>query len=67
MGGAGRERVRAVLAWEHSAPVLLAAYDRLWATPLAAASSTWTPRRPRMDRVLESGREPQGTAGCASR
>ena len=27
---AGRERVQAVLAWEHSAPVLLAAYDRLW-------------------------------------
>ena len=30
MGEAGRERVRTVLAWEHSAPVLLAAYDRLW-------------------------------------
>jgi glycosyltransferase involved in cell wall biosynthesis len=30
MGRIGRERVRSVLAWEHSAPVLLAAYDRLW-------------------------------------
>jgi glycosyltransferase involved in cell wall biosynthesis len=30
MGAAGRERVRNALAWEHSAPVLLAAYDRLW-------------------------------------
>jgi hypothetical protein len=30
MGQAGRERVRRVLSWEHSAPVLLAAYDRLW-------------------------------------
>jgi hypothetical protein len=30
MGRLGRERVRSVLAWEHSAPVLLAAYDRLW-------------------------------------
>jgi glycosyltransferase involved in cell wall biosynthesis len=33
MGEAGRARVRSVLAWEHSAPVLLAAYDRLWPTP----------------------------------
>ena len=33
MGEAGRERVRTVLAWEHSAPVLLAAYDRLWPAP----------------------------------
>jgi hypothetical protein len=33
MGQAGRERVQAVLAWEHSAPVLLAAYDRLWLSP----------------------------------
>jgi glycosyltransferase involved in cell wall biosynthesis len=30
MGQAGRERVRSALAWEHAAPVLLAAYDRLW-------------------------------------
>jgi glycosyltransferase involved in cell wall biosynthesis len=30
MGREGQERVRSVLAWEHSAPVLLAAYDRLW-------------------------------------
>ena len=33
MSQAGRERVRRVLAWEHSAPVLLAAYDRLWPAP----------------------------------
>jgi glycosyltransferase involved in cell wall biosynthesis len=33
MSLAGRERVRSVLAWEHSAPVLLAAYDRLWPVP----------------------------------
>ena len=33
MGRAGRKRVQAVLAWEHSAPVLLAAYERLWQTP----------------------------------
>jgi glycosyltransferase involved in cell wall biosynthesis len=33
MGRAGRERVRAALSWEHSAPVLLAAYDRLWPAP----------------------------------
>jgi hypothetical protein len=33
MGQAGRERVRAALAWEHSAPVLLATYDRLWPAP----------------------------------
>jgi hypothetical protein len=32
LGQAGRERVQAVLAWEQSAPVLLAAYDRLWST-----------------------------------
>jgi glycosyltransferase involved in cell wall biosynthesis len=30
MSQAGRDRVRRVLSWEHSAPVLLAAYDRLW-------------------------------------
>jgi glycosyltransferase involved in cell wall biosynthesis len=29
MGAAGRERLRSRLAWEHSAPVLLATYDRL--------------------------------------
>ncbi|MET0522788.1 MAG: glycosyltransferase [Jiangellaceae bacterium] len=33
MGRAGRKRVQADLAWEHSAPVLLAAYERLWQTP----------------------------------
>jgi glycosyltransferase involved in cell wall biosynthesis len=30
MGATGRARVRSELAWEHSAPRLLAAYDRLW-------------------------------------
>jgi glycosyltransferase involved in cell wall biosynthesis len=34
MGQAGRERVQTALAWEHSAPVLLAAYDRLWPGPV---------------------------------
>lgn len=29
MGGLGRERIRLRLSWEHSAPRLLAAYDRL--------------------------------------
>jgi glycosyltransferase involved in cell wall biosynthesis len=33
MSEAGRERVCRELAWEHSAPVLLAAYDRLWPAP----------------------------------
>jgi glycosyltransferase involved in cell wall biosynthesis len=33
MGRAARERVQAVLAWDHSAPALLAAYDRLWPIP----------------------------------
>jgi glycosyltransferase involved in cell wall biosynthesis len=42
MGQAGRERLRAGLAWEHSAPVLLAAYDRLW--PLPRQPSAWTHR-----------------------
>jgi glycosyltransferase involved in cell wall biosynthesis len=32
MGRFGRERVRHELAWDYSAPVLLAAYDRLFAT-----------------------------------
>jgi Low molecular weight phosphotyrosine protein phosphatase len=31
--------------WEHSAPVLLAAYDRLWPAPGAGESSTSTRRR----------------------
>jgi len=30
MGRVGRERVRTALAWEHSSPVLLAAYERLF-------------------------------------
>jgi glycosyltransferase involved in cell wall biosynthesis len=45
MGQAGRARVRSVLAWEHSAPVLLAAYDRLWQAPGADGSSTSRKRR----------------------
>jgi glycosyltransferase involved in cell wall biosynthesis len=45
MGLAGRTRVRSVLAWEHSAPVLLAAYDRLWQAPEGEVSSTSAKRR----------------------
>ena len=30
MGAAGLERVKTVLAWEHEAPRLLAAYDELF-------------------------------------
>jgi glycosyltransferase involved in cell wall biosynthesis len=30
MGRVGQERLRSVLAWQHSVPVLLDAYDRLW-------------------------------------
>jgi glycosyltransferase involved in cell wall biosynthesis len=56
MSRAGQERVRSVLAWEHSAPVLLAAYDRLWpgdprvielhprSAPAAPARETTTPQ-----------------------
>jgi hypothetical protein len=33
MGAIGRERVRNVLAWEHEAPRLLAAYDSLQPEP----------------------------------
>ena len=46
MGRAGRERVDAVLAWEHSAPVLLAAYDRLWQTPGGAHAVDLEQRSP---------------------
>jgi glycosyltransferase involved in cell wall biosynthesis len=42
MGEAGRARVRTALSWEHSVPVLLAAYDRLWPAPRAGASSAST-------------------------
>jgi hypothetical protein len=55
MGQAGRERVRSVLAWEHSALVLLAAYDRLWPAPGAGESSTPTKRR------RTPGDQPAGT------
>jgi hypothetical protein len=44
MGRAGQDRARSVLAWEHSAPVLLAAYDRLWPDS--------------EPRVIELGRQP---------
>jgi glycosyltransferase involved in cell wall biosynthesis len=60
MGSAGQDRVRSVLAWEHSAPVLLAAYDRLWpdgapreieleprTAPSRQARQTTNPRSPR--------------------
>ena len=30
MGQYGRERVECALAWNHQAPMLLAAYDSLW-------------------------------------
>ena len=43
MGQAGRERVGHVLAWEHSAPVLLAAYDRLWPADEGVRSSNGNP------------------------
>jgi hypothetical protein len=46
MGQGGRERVRKELAWEHSAPVLLAAYDRLWPAPQAALDAELSERRP---------------------
>jgi glycosyltransferase involved in cell wall biosynthesis len=39
MGHGGRERMRKELAWEHSAPVLLAAYDRLWPAPAGDAEA----------------------------
>ena len=55
MGQAGRARVRSDLAWEHSAPVLLAAYDRLWPAPRAGASSISTRRR------RTTGDQPVGT------
>ncbi|HEY2958263.1 MAG TPA: glycosyltransferase family 4 protein [Actinomycetota bacterium] len=46
MGRGGRERVRKELAWEHSAPVLLAAYDRLWPAPEAAVDAELSEQRP---------------------
>jgi glycosyltransferase involved in cell wall biosynthesis len=47
MGRAASERVRTMLAWEHSAPVLLAAYDCLWPTD----ASTRAPLRRRLIRA----------------
>jgi glycosyltransferase involved in cell wall biosynthesis len=55
MGWAGRERVRSVLAWEHSAPVLLAAYDRLWPAPEGGRVIDLEPRT----RPAPSGRAPR--------
>jgi glycosyltransferase involved in cell wall biosynthesis len=46
MSAAGRERVRSTLAWEHSAPVLLAAYDRLWRAPADLSIETGLAGRP---------------------
>lgn len=37
MGSFGRERVLSELAWEHSVPPLLAAYERLFAKRKARA------------------------------
>ena len=54
MGQAGRERVRTALAWEHSAPVLLAAYDRLW--PRQRPRVVELDRRAPADRVDEPTR-----------
>ena len=46
-GWAGRPGAGApVLAWEHSAPVLLAAYDRLWQTPGGAHAIDLEQRSP---------------------
>jgi glycosyltransferase involved in cell wall biosynthesis len=39
MAGIGRERVRASLAWEHSVPPLLAAYDSLFSTVRVAKAA----------------------------
>jgi glycosyltransferase involved in cell wall biosynthesis len=44
MGRVGSERVRNVLAWEHSAPVLLSAYDRLWPTRVPRPDIELDPR-----------------------
>ena len=71
MGELGRERVRTTLAWEHSAPVLLAAYDRLWpasgpgASSASRRASEWRRRSPstRSDRVLALEHWPEGDLG----
>ena len=65
MGQAGRERVRAALSWEHSAPVLLAVYDRLWPAPGGAAMGNGS-RRPGDGGGPGGGRELQVTAGSAT-
>ena len=52
MGEAGRERVRSALSWEHSAPVLLAAYSRL------------RPRQPPDQREHAMSRQLGGAAAC---
>jgi hypothetical protein len=71
MGRAGQERVRSVLAWEHSIPVLLAAYDRLW--PDSEPAVVQLERRPsrhrqtlesagrRDSRPTERGQPPEGS------
>jgi glycosyltransferase involved in cell wall biosynthesis len=53
MGQAGRDRVRRVLSWEHSAPVLLAAYDRLWPADEGGQIIEWKSRLAR-SRARES-------------
>jgi hypothetical protein len=60
LGRAGQacERVQAVLAWERSAPVLLAAYDRLWLTPGGGRVTTSSSARPMGP--LRAGHRPEG-------
>jgi hypothetical protein len=73
MGRVGQERVRSVLAWEHSAPVLLAAYDRLWPDggpraeelerPTAAHRQALESAGGRSSRPMESGQPPTEARG----
>ena len=67
LGQAGRQRVRSVLAWEHSARCCWPPTTGSGRRPAAAASSIWT-RRPGPDRArqrshLGTGRDVQGTDG----
>jgi glycosyltransferase involved in cell wall biosynthesis len=57
MSQAGRERVCRVLAWEHSAPVLLSAYDRLWPADEGGQIIEWESRLARL-RARESTSAP---------
>jgi glycosyltransferase involved in cell wall biosynthesis len=62
MGQAGRERVRMELAWEHSRPVLLAAYDRLWPAPDGGGAGDLEPSA----RPVPSLRVPPGNGDARS-